>query len=78
MIASLKKTKLHDVQNLVINCKSQLVAKQLLKSMLPKIRELEFSIPTLRAMQVKVAGNDVALEETLDFVDEKKRLFLFD
>ena len=37
---------------------------------------LEVGIPTLRAMQVEVGGNDAALEKALDFVDEKREIAL--
>ena len=38
---------------------------------------LEVGLPTLRVMQVEVGGNDVALEEALNFVDEKGKWPLF-
>lgn len=37
---------------------------------------LEVGLPTLRAMQVEVGDNDVALEEALDFADEKRVMAL--
>lgn len=37
---------------------------------------LDVGLPTLRAMQVEAGGNDTAIEEALDFADEKKEIAL--